>query len=717
MLKIIINHQQADLEGVKFNLQLDSPIPFAPEDGLVEGSFAFGVIFPATPGNKKIFGFPHRLEMYPESQRDFQGLLYFDGRLLFKIIVTLTHSSDISYKGNIKVDLGYYTNLIGDKSLRDLAYEGDISLGTTHQEVVDHANDVATKDYPEVKYNFPEVYNPMFYGEENKMNPTYAGFVNFYIHGTGFHANSIDSDHDVNNYYNLCPFPYLFYVLQKCYSEFGYNPTGTVLKDTELSKLLIYNNYALDLQEDRYKFIAELSADQVIPAAETLLQFDLVTANIDNCYDNILFRYEIKKGGHTRISGHFSVEATDIFGYGTLAKCQVALYKGASLIGHVIESASIELPYVWEFDIDYTCSVDAADIGEYLYLKIEFLKDPGIYQYFLPGTVFAGSWWGAQNMTLSTLNIYAKSLNIANHVPDIKISSFLITLMKMFGIVHLFNNKSNEVELCFLKDILSSTDEDDFGTLTTKSSKLAGFRETKSYKLNYGWASSDEFTKDNFKAYDPQRLYGTYNTFSDLPSTSTEGYFAIIRNLNSVYRYEDGEWAWFSDLYYPLDLGDGVTAITFEASPLMMYDNRDNPASPYVCPKISQEGSSYNLGVKEFGFHLVFFRGLQDDTEGHSYPFASTTRYSPTGVIIGNYEFNLASDNGLFKTFLEAYYNFLMNRSRPVEYDRYFSASEIQNMNFIRKKRIFQHVFLIDELSIPISNSSIGMASMQLQKI
>lgn len=717
MLKILINDQSVDLEGVQFNLQLNSPIPFVPDDGQVEGSFAFGVTFPATPRNKKIFGFPHRLESYPEGDLDYPGLLFFQGRLLFKIMITLTESSDFSYRGNIKVDLGYYTSQIGEKTLRNLVYEGDILLGTTTQDVVDHANDVAAKNYPEVNYNFPEVYNPLFYGEENKLNDTYQGFVNFYVHGTGFRANSVDSDHDVNNYYNLCPFLYLFYVLQKCYEEFGYKVTGSVLKDSELSQLLIYNNYALDLQEDRYKFIAELSADQAIPAAETMLEFDEVIVNIDDCYDDLFFKYLIKKGGYTRITGHFSVEATDIFGYGTTAKCMVALYKGATLVGYVIESAAIELPFTWEFDLDYTCSVETADIGEYLSLTIEFIKDPGVYQYNLPGTVFAESWWGAQNMTLSMLNIYAKTINLVNHVPDIKISTFLITLMKMFGIVSIYHDQRNEVDLCFLKDILASTAEDNFSNTTARSSKLVGFRETKSYKLNYAWASSDKFTEENFTAYDPQRLYGTYNTFVDLPTSGTEGYFAIIKNLNAVYRYVDGAWTWFSDLYYPLVLGNGVTPISFEASPLMMYDNRDNPAMPRVCPKISQEGSSYNLGMKDFGFHLVFFRGMQDDAAGNSYPFASTTIYSPTGTIIGYYEFNLDSAYGLYEIFLESYYNFIMNRSRPVDYDRQFTASEIQALNFIRKKRIFQHLFLLEEVSIPISNASIGVATMKLQKI
>jgi hypothetical protein len=717
MLKIIINDQQVDLEGVKFNLQLNSPVPFAPEDGLVEGSFAFGVIFPATSTNKKVFGFPHRLEAYPDAQRDFTGSLYFDGRLLFKIMVTLTESSDYNYKGNIKVDLGYYTSLIGDKSLRDLVYDGEETIGTTTQDVVDHANGVVGQAYPAVKYNFPQLWNERFYGEENKMNPSWQNRVNFYAHGTGFSPNILENENEVRNYYNLCPFPYLFHVLKHCYSEFGYTPTGRVLDDQELAALLIYNNYALDMIVDRYKSVVELSADQAIPEAETQLNFDRVTVNIDECYDNIIFKYLTKESGDYRITGHLSVKAFNNSGNpDLLCLCHVNMYVEDTLVP-IIGDNGIGTPYEWEIDLDYVQNIEGADVGKYIYLKIEFIMGPAPLQFYAPGTVFEGSWFGVINATWSTMNIYQKTINLANHVPDIKITAFLVTLMKAFGIVHLFSSKSNDVELLFLRDILASAEEDTYSGMTSKSSKLAGFRETRSYKLNFAWSGSDEYTKENFKNIDSGRLLGSYNTFTDLPSLALEGDMAIVRNLHAAYQFTDSAWTWFTDLHYPLDIGAGKTALNIDCSPLMMYANYDEPMVPKVYPKILQEGSSQNLGRKEFGFHLLFYRGLQPDSNGNTYPFASCNKYGPTGDIIGNYEFILDGDNGLFKTWLEDYYNFVMNRSRPVEYERYFSASEIQAINFIRKKRIFQQLFLIDELSIPISNTSIGVATMKLQKI
>jgi len=290
-------------------------------------------------------------------------------------------------------------------------------------------------------------------------------------------------------------------------------------------------------------------------------------------------------------------------------------------------------------------------------------------------------------------------------------------LLKTFGIVHQFSSSTRDVTLMFLKDILASVGQEDYTDFTVKSTKFAGFREHKSYKLSFAWSSADEYTKENFKPIDNKKLIGTFATFADLPALSNEGDQAIILNLHAAYRFETDTWVWFTDLHYPLEIGDGVTAISLEASPLMMHDNRSNPANPLVCPKILQEGSSENLGVKEFGFHIMFYRGMQLDANGHEYPFASSTKYGPTGAAVGSYEYILDSADGLYQSFLEGYYTLIMNRTRPVEYEKYFSASDIQRLDFLGKKRIFQHVYLLKELSIPMSNTSIGVASIKLQKI
>lgn len=710
MLRIVVNDQDVDLEGVKFNLQLNSPIPFNPEDGMVEGSFAFGVNFPASNRNRLIFGHPDRLELYPESEKDFPGLLYFDGILLFKIVITLTNPSEYTFRANIKVDLGYYANQLGEKTLRDLEYEGTVTLGDDTQDIIDHANDVVTKSFPQVKYNFPQVYHPNFYGEEKKMNPSWQDRVNNYIHGTGFRANSIDNDHEIHNYYNLVPFPYLIYVLQKCYSEFGYLPSGPVTQDPEIRKLLIYNNFALDEIKDRYKSLVTLTNDQPIIDVLSIVEFDRVDLNIDDPWQQSHFWYNVLQSGQHIFKGHMIFDIPDTLPL--TAQYDIHIYLDEVSIGYFWGY----IPWDETVEVDFNLSVliTSADIGKKITLRV-FIYEEDLTWY--PGNVKAGSWFSIQNGTWSNYNGYAMTVNIANHVPDIKISTFLISLLKSFGIVHQFATGTRDVYLYYLKDILADTREEDYTGTAIRSTRVAGFRENRSYKLSYTWNADDEYTKDNFLPWDPNKMIGTFNTFADLPELSNEGDQAIIRNLHSVYRFETDAWVWFTDLHYPMNIGNGSTPVTIDWSPLMMYDNRDNPAVPKVYPKILQEGSSLNLGRKDHGFHLVIFYGLQADDNGNTYPFASCTKYSPTGTIIGNYELVIDSAEGLYETFLSAYYNFVMNRVRPLECDRLFTTSEIKALSFVMKKRLFQHVFLLQEVNIPINNTSLGIASIKLQKI
>jgi hypothetical protein len=710
MLKLVINGQQADLEGIKFTLQLNSPVPFDPGASDIDGSFAFGARFPASERNKLIFGNPHRLEKYPDPVIDFPGNLYFEGRMLFDVVVSLSEVSDSFYKANIKIGIGYYKNLIGEKSLRELAYEGVIDLGESTADVISHAMAAVDKIYPEAIYNFPVIRNEKFYGENDELNPDWQQLVNYYIHGSGFQENPVN-DNEVSNYYNLCPFPYLFYVLTHCFTEFGYNVAGPVLRDTKLAKLLIYNNYALDLIEDRYKSVAETIQRQTINS-ETKIRFEHELINIDWCYDDQAFEYRVKVTGNHQISAHLNLEGIIVN-----PAYSVQAYVYVYLENDIIHTDSIEImdPLTVECDINFIQDMATIDLDKHICIKVEF-KD-NFNQANCPGYVNIESWFSVQNIPWSLVNTYAKTIDIRNHVPDIKISAFLVTLFRAFGIVYSFNQKTRTVELLFIKDILSSVDEDVYTELTVKSSKLARFREIRSYKLNFAWSSADDYTKENFKTYDTGKLLGYYDKLEDLPTLAIEGQFAIIRNLNAVYQWVTDAWVYFTDRYQPFLVGDGKTAVSIDMSPLMMWAGVMYGEHLEVYPKILQEGSSAQLGLNEFGLHLLFYYGLIADIHGFSYPFASSTRYGPSGEILGDYEMAIDGDNGLYEIFLEEYYDFVKDRGRPVEYDRKFSASEIQDIDFLIKKRAFQHVYFLEQVNIPLTNTSIDTAEMKLLKI
>lgn len=705
MLKITIDGQSLDLEGIKFTVQLNSPFPFDPTDNTIEGSFAFGARFPASKRNKAIFDFPHRIEKYPEASSDYEGALFFDGRKLFDVIISLSEVTDFYFNSNIKIGLGYYSNLIQEKSLRDLELGGDIDLGTSSQDVVDHANARVQETFPTASHTFPPIYNPEFYGEGHEFNPTWLDIMNYYIHGDGFQVNSFDSD-SINNWYNLVPCFYMMFVLEKCFTEYGYQPSGDFMLDGELQKVIIPNTRALDLITDRYKAIANNTLDQSILGEETVI-FDDVQENIDGPYDTLTNKYLVQTKGNHQVKCDLSISHGGTYP----GNWWVYVYLDDTVIGSANGSAGDSQPIA--VSINFQQYLSEVSEGKDIYLVAIFedsLGDP------CTGTIYAGGELLIQNLSESQLNRYQKTITPADHLPDIKISEFLIRLQKLFGVVYAPDHSSKEVKVLFIKDILAKFAAAGYDVMAVKSSKTVGFNEARSYKLDFGWPSSDGYVKDNFLEYDPDKLIGEFASMEDLPETGVENTFALVLNSNILYQYKEDAWQYFTDHFYPYEIGAAKTEIKPNVSPLMMWADHPTELAYLLYPKILQKGSSVDLGDNEFGFSLLFYRGMLEDTGGNTYPFASCTKYGPTGESVGSYELKWDGDYGLYTQFLQEYYDFVINRSRPVEYDRYFTASEIRNVDFMEKVMIFSNTFLVKQISIPVSQSSIGLASMKLIK-
>lgn len=709
MLKITIDGQSLDLEGIRFTVQLNSPFPFDPTVSLIEGSFAFGAKFPASKRNKAIFGFPHRLEKYPESPADYSGYLFIDGRKLFDVIISMSEVTDFYFNANIKIGVGYFSNLIGDKTLQDLELGGPISLGTTTQDVIDHANASVALSYPAGSHCFPEIYNPLFYGEENEFYPEYKGFINFNTHSIGFAANYFDGSGIVVNENNLVPLFYLMFILEQCFREFGYNASGDFFSDDELAQLLVYNNRALDLIEDRFKVQADLSANQSVNETATII-FDRIISSIDDCYDETTGRFEIKSKGYYKILSNLSVEISVPGEYE--AEYNLEIFQDGAQIH--FQGGKIAANEPVDILVTHNQYFDDGDVGTVLYMVISFFDlaaNPA------EGIVYQDSDLLIQNMSESGLNRYEKTVYPQNHVPNIKISEFLIRIQKLFGIVYSFDHSAKQVEVLFIRDILNNFAAAGYDVCAVKSSKKAAFHAANSYLLNFVFPQSDLNSEENFLNVDQSMIIGEYATVDDLPASAEEGFYALISNLNSLYVFRSGAWAWYTDYFYPFYINSGKTEIKPDVSPMLMHwGNHPLHGTHFPCPRISQKGSGQLTGLNEFAFHLVFYRGLEQDSSGATYPFATISAYGPTGSLISSYELKWDGTYGLYEQFLREYYDFVINRSRPVEYDRYFTASEIRNVDFMEKVRIFQNTFLIKQISIPLSQSSIGVASMKLIK-
>lgn len=109
-------------------------------------------------------------------------------------------------------------------------------------EVLNHMDAVAAGSYPDYDYAFFPLNNPSFYGDAK---PEYLGYVNYH-NGTQFNANQSGGVSGIGFVSPVTPFPYLLSVLKYIMEENNLKMTGSFVEDSEIKKVVIYNNYSID---------------------------------------------------------------------------------------------------------------------------------------------------------------------------------------------------------------------------------------------------------------------------------------------------------------------------------------------------------------------------------------------------------------------------------------------------------------------------------------
>lgn len=701
MLKIEINNQVVDTQGMSFALNLVSPIPFDPTSDKSEGSFIFGAHFPNNDRNRPIFLHADRIERYTEDEPEFLGKLSFDGRMWFEFSLEIIDATYKDINTNVKIGLGYFSNLITDLQLSDISWPV-IDLGSTAQDVVDHANAMVLKNYPDAIYNFPTIWNPDFYETDKEKNPGWMEIINNYVQAESFRINVYDAL-AMHNSDSLVPQVYLFYILQKIFDSFGYIITGTVLEDTELTQLLCITNYALDGYEVKYFLRASLSVPVNI-LSNVILIFDNDSSgdneDAQNCYDTSTGKYTLQAEGHYRIKCTVTCQMT--IDPGETGNGEITLYHDDT----IIHGESVEVTTSDPFTITLDVNTDYFFLGD-IYIKASFM----IGFVIVSTNISVGS-LSIENLDVKQLNVYARELNVANHIPVMKISEFLESVKKL-GIVYGFDHKSKEVELIFIQDLLDKLADKNVTATAAKSSRNPSTEKDKGFTLKYNFPSGDKAIKDNFKTHPASDDLGEFETMADLPIPDALNKYAFVKSLNADYFFTKRDdvtgWEVFSDRYFDQKIGDGSKEIPLKFSPLMMRLYWDTPF-----PYIQQAGNSAMFGLSDTdpGFRIMFWRGLhRSKVFGNNYyPMASSTVYDAHGTVIANYSLNMEQDESIHTQLMEKYYTWLLTGKKKVKMNIYFTASEIQSLKMLDKLRIFQQNYLIQEINIQVENDKIHLA-------
>jgi hypothetical protein len=687
--------------------------------------------------NDKILSFGYRWNIR-ENVKEWPCQYNYNGRPIRSGILHLLEFTEKEYMLSIS-----FSSLPGNfknKKLTEFLYDDDIEFKTL-DDLLDYVRSTVTQSYPDVILNFPEYVNQDFYGELNSPgsdNPDFRGFVNFWdtINET-IYFNTIKEDPERDNEFNIVPWLFANYVLKQIFKEVGWVATGTYFQHEDLQKLMLYNSYALDRKEAQYTVNAGQADDtEQWDGAWGFADFirlyfpnetDDPFEDSDNLWDapNSRFTVPPPPPGSTD-PGYFDfyfegsmffspTYDTSIELYPSLQfylKCNLGIFplmlvNGTS--GGVLDFASFYM--------------DASWIGEQVEIYVQPVGLDPTYSYWSRWTSHKVKITAA---SISNLNRYAKKIHLANHVPDITVSEFLLGLKECFNLTFEANNETKEFHINLPQKTLETNEEIPHHKIIQQY--LGRNNGKVQYVFNWDF-KNDQLANDKFK-YPPLEPQYQADGFEDIPFNLKVGEYVFVWCENkwrttlispTNTNYKDV----YSDNFLPYIAGEGEEkAITPRCAPMLMYVRWDG-ATWRLVPTIKHKGNSpaFNNGIdNETPYRICFWHGKQLGSIGKpgfefEYPLASSFNFNYFGNQISN--LSLRWDDRRFGLYTAFYRDFIaqIQENQEIEFTIMLKAADIVNFTPHKTVTIAGTKFIIKKVSIINSSRMEGLAKFTVVKL
>lgn len=725
MIGIEVNNTFLDLGEEGIRLEIINP-SFITD--LFQGDFSFPFTVPDTDNNLKTLGFNNVIELVNRTIEFNCWIYLFDiPYSKAKIIVSACTSRTIK----INIVGGIKAMRIADKSLKDINYGDTYILGINQNTRYANIKEISLNtDYTVFPFTFIPHKNVDFYGSANT---DFCGIIN--------RQNSVTGDFLKNNgatgsRYAFVPFLYLFFVLKKIFEEEGLTPEGKFWEDSEMQKILMYNNYALDSEIDYFDDNCYVFTGSNFDY--TTIQKTRFLNGLSGAYDpsgswnNSLYEYTISQAGDVTIDVTINASVLDDGAGSYVYSSPVTVYPFGFDVFLDSTQLNSEGDLAWPElhrgyaikSASYTYTASVSDIGKKIYLKSR--RDlTNLHLVLSPGSSLA-----IYNTSDPYSSVDSK-ISYKNHVKDISVSDFL-SAFKNLGIDIRFDYNKKLVYLNYDKDYVNAQNFDDWTNKVTNDYEINFEDYKKGYKVNYDFGSADLLIENNFKPFDKSKYLGSILSIKFLPAPTAAGQTILILNSNKLYISIQNiggigfYWNQFCDNYYDIILDNGQTESKCKIAPMFMDfdDNEGGTADQNRCliPISKQSGSSqmFGMGESDFDLRFVFLRGVNQSNslvnpQGGNYIYAGTSIYGINYNQVGNYEFMLNSNNGLIDIFI---LNFLkaLSASTLVERDILLNELDILNSQIKNKKRIDGSNYLLKSISI-LAGNTLKMSRVKMLKL
>jgi hypothetical protein len=336
--------------------------------------------------------------------------------------------------------------------------------------------------------------------------------------------------------------------------------------------------------------------------------------------------------------------------------------------------------------------------------------------------------------------------NFQKSMPPVLISEFIEGLENLFN-CRVFI-KGNSVDIRFCENIITDPEYIEFSeNVLTNPRKtfdpLAGFALTQTQDSN------DTYADDLMADVDTKLYLGEVESSADLPelAASEWGDTWLVRDENSYYQDQPddvGVGAWVNIghaieyLTPPIDenivtsFGPVMNDTETDDVTIRYWDEEFEEWNPYPAqiiwnlPKVSNERGQY----PEFSPRILFYRGIYEaeidyvpipgiELPDLHYPFATAFPYDPEGADIAEADLSMEwmGDKGLYNRFWRNWMEWYQHKKVLVEFQKILTAVEIKNLDFSKKYRVHGIDYLLKEIKIPITESGIGVATIEAYKV
>ncbi len=279
-----------------------------------------------------------------------------------------------------------------------------------------------------------------------------------------------------------------------------------------------------------------------------------------------------------------------------------------------------------------------------------------------------------ENAGSETFNAGLTSWNMQEHVPDISCSDFINQLSKLLNISVIFNIENKTFDIIENKDIVSANIVD----WSEKS--------TRNYTIE----------KNEFDGL-------TYSYKEDS---------------------KDGFWNDHNPVLKPLVYLNGNQPIEFKLSPLAILNSNHpiNVGNSWRTAKISQLGTSdyFDTDKNDVSVRIFYFGGMQNDSNGDSYPLASGGRtYANTHV--GNWGLELLSWFSIPSIRYGKWILSVLQDGRPGKQKVLLNYLDIHNLDFGKRYRLRtvngEGIFILEEVKVSLGTDGIGITGTKCRRI